>query len=157
VALAAVGPPLLVGGGIALWRRRSSESQRGTCSTSHLTQGTRVKLSVQTATVSERQRFIASLDSAPGRLSHQVSKVSIFVRSGDEVAAGGRFIQWLLKEQQAAIDELFRLRCWSCSIADGEQPGRHSRSPWKLGSSGLSDVPARREYERPLARKARGQ
>jgi RND family efflux transporter MFP subunit len=100
---------LVVGGGIALWRLLTPASE-APAANAQQPQASRVKLSpVQTATVRESSDFIANLESRQSvTLQPQIEgKISqIFVKSGDEVAAGTPIIQVNPEEQQATVSSV---------------------------------------------------
>ena len=141
---------LLVGGGIALWRLLTPASEAPAANESQ-PQETRVKLSpVQTATVSESSEFIANLESRQSvTLQPQIEgKISqIFVRAGDEVAAGKPIIQVAPEEQQAEVSSVTAAAGAARSQVANARATLKSLEAERL--SNLSDVQFnQKEYER---------
>ena len=140
---------LVIGGGIALWRLLTPASEAPAANESQ--QATRVKLSpVETAAIEDSSEFIANLDSRRSvtlqpRIEGQISQ--IFVRSGDQVAAGKPIIQVDPEEQQAAVSGV------TAAAAAAQAEVANARATLKSleaeRQSNLSDVQYnQREYQR---------
>lgn len=141
---------LLGGGGVVAWRLLTPGSEAPSANESQ-PEATQVKLSsVQTGTIEESSDFIANLDSRRSvtlqpQIEGRVSR--IFVRAGDEVAAGTPIIQVNPEEQQAAVN--------SATAAAGAAQAEIENARATLKSleaerlSKLSDVQYnQREYQR---------
>lgn len=140
---------LVIGGGIALWRLLTPASEAPAANESQ--QAARVKLfPVETAALEDSSEFIANLDSRRSvtlqpRIEGQISQ--IFVRSGDQIAAGKPIIQVDPEEQQAAVSGV------TAAAAAAQADVANARATLKSLEaeriSNLSDVQYnQREYQR---------